>query len=107
MAFYAKLHKDLPVQTDSYRWYVPGLNRQWAALSKLDETTTPDIKEVLVPIILSLYKVFTGTTPMGVFQHLEATAKIFEKRGPSNCITGVAHQLFKAMRVTNVSISLS
>jgi hypothetical protein len=107
MTFYVKLHKDLPVQTGSYRWYVPGLNRQWAALSRLDETTTPDIKEVLVPIILSLYKVFTGTTPMSVFQHLAATAKIFEIRGPSNCITGVAHQLFKAMRVTNVSIPLS
>ena len=78
MAFYAKLHKDLPAQTDYYRWYVPGLNRQWAALPRLDETTTPDIQEVLVPIILSLYKVFTGTTPMSVFQHLAATAKIFE-----------------------------
>lgn len=44
---------------------------------------------------------------MSVFQHLAAAAKILEMRGPGNCITGVAHQLFKVMRVTNVSISLS
>jgi len=96
----------LIAQTDCYQWCISGLNRQRAALSGLDETATPDIEEVLVPTIVSLYEVFTSTTPVSVFQHLAAAVKILEMRGPHNYITGVAHQLFNAMRVANVSILL-
>ncbi|KAF2192981.1 hypothetical protein K469DRAFT_745399 [Zopfia rhizophila CBS 207.26] len=106
MAFYAQVHQDIAVLTDSYRWYIAGLNSQRKSLTNLDGNAIPNDVEVLVPIILGLYEVYAGTTPTSVFHHLAAATKILEMRGPRNCCSGVAYQLFKAMRVSDSHKSL-
>ena len=104
MAFYARLHQDTSVLTDSYRWYITSLSRQRIALSNLDTKAVPSHDILLVPIILAVYEVYAGTTPMSVFQHLTAASKILEMMGPRNCAAGVAHQLLRAMRVSDVIV---
>jgi hypothetical protein len=103
MAFYAKLHKDVSVLVDSYRWYTKSLNNQRALLSKLGKDSMPNDEEVLAPLVLGLYEVYAGTTPTSVFQHLTAAMRILEMRGPHNCTTGVPFSLFRALRVSDVS----
>jgi hypothetical protein len=104
MAFYAKLHKDVSVLVDSYKWYIKSLNTQRMLLSKLGEDAIPNDEEVLVPLVLGLYEIYAGTSPTGVFQHLTAAMRILEMRGPQNCTTGVTFSLFRALRVSDVSI---
>ena len=103
MAFYANVHGDPAIMVDSYRWYTLSLNGQRLALSKMDGSRIPGDDEVLVPLVLGLYEVYAGTTPTNVFQHLTASVKIIEMRGPQNCSSGVTFPLFKAMRVSDVS----
>ena len=105
MAFYARLHQNFSVLTDSYRWYIASLHRQRLSLSNLDSRCAPDNNSVLVPIILGVYEVYAGTTPMSVFQHLTAASKILEMIGPRNCALGVAHQLLRALRVSDVNVN--
>ncbi|KAF2472315.1 uncharacterized protein BDR25DRAFT_283707 [Lindgomyces ingoldianus] len=106
MAFYSQVHQDVSVLTDSYRWYMKGLNYQRQSISSLDGNSIPSDDAVLVPIILGLYEVYAGTTPTSVFHHLAAATKILQMRGPSNCSSGVSLQLFKAMRVSDAHKSL-
>ncbi|KAF2117031.1 hypothetical protein BDV96DRAFT_644466 [Lophiotrema nucula] len=101
MAFYAQVHQEPSILTDSYRWYTMSLNTQRAALSKLDRDAIPDEEELLVPIILGLYEVYAGTTPTSVFQHLTAATRIFALRGPRNMASGVANTLLKAIRISD------
>jgi hypothetical protein len=102
MAFYAKVHGDVPILVDSYKWYTISLNIQRIALSKFNGSTIPTDEECLVPIILGLYEVYAGTTPTSVFSHLTAATKIVEMRGPRNCSSGVSLPLFRALRVSDV-----
>lgn len=102
MAFYARVHQDPAVLTDSYRWYITSLNRQRVSLSRLDSEKIPGQEHVLVPIILGVYEVYAGTTPMSVFQHLTAASNVLEMIGPRNCASGLAHQLLRALRVSDV-----
>lgn len=106
MAFYARVHHDTSVLTDSFRWYITSLNRQRMSLSKLDSRTVPGHVHILVPIIFGVYEVYAGTTPMSVFQHLTAASKVLEMIGPRNCASGLANQLFRAMRVSDVISAL-
>ncbi|KAF2732488.1 hypothetical protein EJ04DRAFT_565947 [Polyplosphaeria fusca] len=101
MAFYAQVHQDAAILTDSYRWYTRSLTSQRQALSRLGKNAIPDDEEILVPIILGLYEVYAGTTPTSVFQHLTAATRIFQLRGPSSCITGVGHVLLRAIRTSD------
>ncbi|ORY10951.1 hypothetical protein BCR34DRAFT_484896 [Clohesyomyces aquaticus] len=100
MAFYGKVHQDMAVLTDSYKWYVKGLNYQRQSIQSLDPRSIPSDDDILVPIILALYEVFAGTTPMSVFHHLAAATKILDMKGPANCTSTVSSTLFKAMRVS-------
>lgn len=101
MAFYATVHRDTTILVDSYRWYTMSLNCQRLALARLGSDAIPTSEEMLVPIILSLYEVWAGTTSTSLWHHLSAATKIIELRGPKNC-TGVAFPIFKAMRVSDV-----
>jgi len=103
MAFYATLHRDTTILVDSFKWYTMSLNSQRHSLAKLGSHSIPAPEEMLVPIILSLYEVYAGTTTTSMWHHLAAAAKILELRGPSNC-KGLAFPLFKALRVSEVSI---
>jgi hypothetical protein len=71
------------------------------SLSRLDAQKIPGHEHVLVPIILGVYEVYAGTTPMSVFQHLTAACKVLEMIGPRNCASGLPHQLLRAMRVSD------
>ncbi|KAJ4349654.1 uncharacterized protein N0V89_008271 [Didymosphaeria variabile] len=102
MAFYAAVHRDTTILVDSYRWYTMSLNCQRQSLARLPANTIPDAEEILVPIILSIYEAYAGTTTTSMWPHMAAAAKIVELRGPTNC-TGITSTLFKIMRVSDVS----
>jgi hypothetical protein len=104
MAFYAKVHGEATILADSYRWYTKSLHSQRLALSKLTADTIPNEEECLVPIILGLYEVYAGTSSTTVFHHLTAATKLFAMRGPQNCSSGPSFDLFKALRVSDVSL---
>lgn len=102
MAFYAAVHRDTTILVDSYRWYTMSLNCQRQSLTRLGANSIPDAEEILVPIILSIYEAYAGTTTTSMWPHMAAAAKIIELRGPSNC-KGMTSTLFKIMRVSDVS----
>jgi len=106
MAFYAVIHRDTTILVDSYRWYTMSLTCQRQSLARLGANSVPEAEEILVPIILSIYEVYAGTTTTSIWPHLEAAAKIIQLRGPANC-TGIMSTLFKVMRVSDVSPPLS
>jgi hypothetical protein len=103
MAFYATLHRDTTILVDSFKWYTMSLNSQRRSLAKMGTDSIPAPEEMIVPIILSLYEVYAGTTTTSMWHHLAAASKILELRGPENC-KGMAFPLFKAMRVSAVCI---
>ncbi|KAK7184008.1 hypothetical protein DPSP01_010466 [Paraphaeosphaeria sporulosa] len=100
MAFYAAVHRDTTILVDSYRWYTMSLNCQRQSLARLSSTRIPDAEEILVPIILSIYEAYAGTTTTSMWPHMAAAAKIIELRGPTNC-TGITATLFRIMRVSD------
>jgi hypothetical protein len=102
MAFYAKIHRDVSILVESYRWYTMSLNAQRLSLARFDGSSVPTDEDVLVPTILGLYEVYAGTAPGNVFQHLTAATKILDMRGPKNCRSGVASPLFLGIRVSDV-----
>ncbi|KAF1962706.1 hypothetical protein CC80DRAFT_499046 [Byssothecium circinans] len=104
MAFYATVHRDPTILVDSYRWYTISLNCQRKSLDNLGADSIPSDEEILVPVILSLYEVFAGTTTTSIWHHLKASTNIIAMRGPKN-ITGSIYPLFKAMRVSEANIS--
>ncbi|KAF2802303.1 uncharacterized protein BDZ99DRAFT_483037 [Mytilinidion resinicola] len=106
MAFYGQAHQDVSVMTDSYRWYSTGLALQRGCISDLEESHIPGIEEVIVPMVMSLYEVVASTTQTSVFHHLDAASNVLNMRGPTNCTTGLPHQLLKVMRVTSANVSL-
>ncbi|KAF2269638.1 hypothetical protein CC78DRAFT_612010 [Lojkania enalia] len=101
MAFYAQVHQNTSILADSHRWYTKSLNCQRLALSRLNKNSIPDEEELFVPIILGLYEVYAGTSPASVFQHLTASTRIFQMRGPKNCSSGPAHILLRAIRISD------
>lgn len=105
MAFYAVVHRDTTVLVDSYRWYIVSLNCQRRSLARLPNGKIPNTEEILVPIILSIYETYAGTTTTSIWPHLAAAAKFLELRGPDNC-NGVTSTLFKIMRVSDVRVQL-
>jgi hypothetical protein len=105
MAFYATLHRDTTILVDSFKWYTMSLHSQRQSLAKMGSHTIPASEDMIVPIILSLYEVYAGTTTTSMWHHLAAATKILELRGPSNC-KGMAFPLFKAMRVSEVSSNM-
>ncbi|KAK3214917.1 hypothetical protein GRF29_19g1617574 [Pseudopithomyces chartarum] len=100
MAFFAVVHKDSTILVDSYRWYTMSLNCQRQSLARIGANSIPDAEEILVPIILSIYEAYAGTTTTSIWPHMAAAAKIIEMRGPTNC-TGITSTLFKIMRVSD------
>lgn len=104
MAFYAKIHGEVQILVDSYRWYTKSLHTQRKALLTLGGQTIPTDEEVLVPIVLALYEIYAGTAPTSVFHHMNAATRILDMRGPRNCSSGVSYPLFKALRISDVSL---
>jgi hypothetical protein len=102
MAFYAKLHHDPSILVDSWRWYSVSLSAQRMSIARLRGDIIPEEGEVLVPLILSLYEVYVGSTASGAMIHLAAAAKMMNLRGPSNCKTGAIWPLFKGIRNADV-----
>jgi hypothetical protein len=102
MAFFAKMHHDQSILVDSWRWYSASLSVQRTSLSKLKNDEIPEEGEVLVPLILSLYELYCGSTASGSMIHLNAAARILNLRGPSNCKTGAIWPLFKGIRNAEV-----
>ncbi|KAF2638645.1 hypothetical protein P280DRAFT_404355 [Massarina eburnea CBS 473.64] len=105
MAFYATVHRDTTVLVDSYRWYTLSLNSQRNSLYRLGPNSIPSNEDILVPVILSLYEVFAGTTTTSIWQHLGAAVKIIAMRGPKKC-KGSSFALFKAMRVSDAHVCM-
>ncbi|PVI00830.1 hypothetical protein DM02DRAFT_493388, partial [Periconia macrospinosa] len=105
MAFYATVHHDPAILVDSFRWYTMSLNCQRQSLDRLGVDVIPTEEEILVPIILSLYEVFAGTTTTSIWHHLSAAIRIIAMRGPQNC-RGVTFPMFKAMRVSDAHLSI-
>lgn len=105
MAFFAKIHNDPTILVDSFRWYTVSLNAQRQSLARLHKPgQIPDDEEILVPIILGLYEVYAGTTSNSVLHHVVAACEIIKMRGPENCKSGIVWPMFKAMRVSDVSL---
>lgn len=102
MAYYAKMYHDPSILLDSWRWYGVSLNAQRRSIEGLKDGEIPEEGEVLVPLILSLYEVYCGTTTQGAMIHLQAAAKMMVMRGPSNCRTGAVWPLFKGVRNAEV-----
>lgn len=102
MAYYAKMYHDPSILLDSWRWYSVSLNAQRRSIEGLKGGEIPEEGEVLVPLILSLYEVYCGTTAKGAMIHLQAAAKMMVMRGPSNCRTGAVWPLFKGVRNAEV-----
>ncbi|KAF1970043.1 hypothetical protein BU23DRAFT_557207 [Bimuria novae-zelandiae CBS 107.79] len=100
MAFYAVVHRDTTILVDSYRWYNMSLNCQRLSLARLGSNNIPDPDEILVPIILSIYEAYAGTTETSIWPHMAAASKLIELRGSANC-TGITSTLFKIMRVSD------
>jgi hypothetical protein len=106
MAFYAKLHHDPSILVDSWRWYSVSLNAQRMSIANLKSDEIPEEGEVLVPLILTLYEVYCGTSASGAMIHLGAAAKMMNMRGPANCKTGAIWPLFKGIRNADVSADM-
>ncbi|KAH7381479.1 hypothetical protein DE146DRAFT_681955 [Phaeosphaeria sp. MPI-PUGE-AT-0046c] len=98
MAYYAKMYHDPSILLDSWRWYSVSLNAQRMSIAKLKDDEIPEEGEVLVPLIMSLYEVYCGTTTKGAMIHMQAAAKMMVLRGPSNCRTGAVWPIFKGVR---------
>jgi hypothetical protein len=107
MVFYAKTHHDPGILVDSWRWYSVSLSAQRTSLARLKDDEIPEEGEVLVPLILSLYELYCGSTASGSMIHLNAAARILNMRGPENCHTGAIWPLFKGIRNTEVPLTTS
>ena len=105
MVHYGVITANMPVQTEAYRWYAKALKGQrivvqkdWQSLS----SRMPAGEEVLPPILFALFELVTLTTPTGFAEHIVAAAALLQLRKPENCQDGLAHLLFRTVRISLV-----
>ena len=105
MVHYGVITANMPVQTEAYRWYAKALKGQrivvqkdWQGLSG----RMPAGEEVLPPILFALFELVTLTTPTGFAEHIVAAAALLQLRKPENCQDGLAHLLFRTVRISLV-----
>lgn len=113
MAYHTKRNPHPGAEGIARQWYVASLSCHRAFLcatseQKLDDLKygrlIPGVEELLIPIFLCLFEMFSTSTPAAVLQHRAACCRVLEIMGPENCQEGVSHQVFKSMRLSDACL---
>jgi hypothetical protein len=107
MVHYGVVTVNVSIQTAAYRWYAKALQGQRTFLQKgrlVLSRTMPTAEEILSPVVLTLFELVSSTTPTGWIEHILGSATMLQLRKPENCQTGLAHLLFRSLRVSVVSL---
>jgi hypothetical protein len=117
MAFYGSLVNDESIQIEACKWYARGLVGQRSQISGLEagltgsadpggaavaEVNIPSEEAICTSIMLGYFEISCSTTPLGWFQHIQGAARLLEMRGPQNCQIGIAHRMFRTVRLNMV-----
>ncbi|KAK9368828.1 hypothetical protein V1509DRAFT_31217 [Lipomyces kononenkoae] len=95
---------DTAMQMEACKWYVAGLKSQQQELLRLEELAVSE-EEVCATMLLSFYETIRSTSSEAWMYHMRASSKLVELRGPEGYRTGLAHELFRALRLYMVYVS--
>ncbi|KAK9240075.1 hypothetical protein V1525DRAFT_266269 [Lipomyces kononenkoae] len=100
------LKGDTAIQMEACRWYVAGLESQQQELLRLKEAAVSE-GEVCATMLLSFYETIRSTSSDAWMYHMRASSRLVELGGPEGYRTGLAHELFRALRLYMVYVSTS
>ncbi|KAK9342024.1 hypothetical protein V1522DRAFT_417488 [Lipomyces starkeyi] len=89
---------DRAIQMEACRWYVAGLESQQQELLRLKESCASE-GEICATMLLSFYETIRSTSSEAWMYHMSASSRLVELRGPEGYRTGLAHELFCALRL--------
>ncbi|KAK9320867.1 hypothetical protein V1517DRAFT_328194 [Lipomyces orientalis] len=103
MVLCGSLVGDKAIQMEACRWYVAGLESQKNELLRLKKVVSDGA--ICATMLLSFYETIHSTSSEAWMYHMCASSRLMELRGPDGCGSGLAHELFCALRLYMVYVS--
>ncbi|KAK9427778.1 hypothetical protein V1505DRAFT_379044 [Lipomyces doorenjongii] len=103
MVLCGSLVHDKAIQMEACRWYVAGLESQRNELLRLKKVVSDGA--ICATMLLAFYESIRSTSSEAWMHHMCASSRLVELRGPEACETGLAHELFCALRLYMVYVS--
>ena len=107
--FYGISRQDIRARTTAHYWYEVSLSSHRNQLQGLAGHDGQTMISGLIScsLVLALFEVISSTEPSGSFHHYAAAATLLEMVGPTNCQSGMMHQMFRTIRLNAVSQHIS
>ncbi|KAJ8101609.1 hypothetical protein POJ06DRAFT_222156 [Lipomyces tetrasporus] len=103
MVLCGSLEGDKAIQLEACRWYLAGLESQQKELLRLKKAVSDGA--ICATMLLSFYESIRSTSSEAWMYHMCASSRLVELRGPEGWGTGLAHELFCALRLYMVYVS--
>ncbi|KAK9483565.1 hypothetical protein V1527DRAFT_413098 [Lipomyces starkeyi] len=103
MVLCGSLVGDKAIQMEACRWYVAGLESQQKELLRLKKVVSDGA--ICATMLLAFYETIRSTSSEAWMYHMCASSRLVELRGPEDCGTGLAHELFCVLRLYMVYVS--
>ncbi|TFA98783.1 hypothetical protein CCMA1212_009323 [Trichoderma ghanense] len=119
LLYHAVTNHDNRAKVAAVRWYLAGLQSYRTTVlgpkpKKVMAASVPkeavgseglsilEIAEICVPIMFSFYEALQGASSDAELLHHAAATEMLERRGPENCVCGLAHSVMRSLRVREV-----
>ncbi|PNP56996.1 hypothetical protein THARTR1_02838 [Trichoderma harzianum] len=123
LLYHAVTNNDIRAKIAAVRWYIAGIQTYRATILKTpakktlpapvsEEAQAPkepciaEIAEICVPIMFSFYEALQGRSSDAELLHHAAATEMLEKRGPEQCVSGLAHSVMRSLRVREAFYSI-
>lgn len=123
LLYHAVTNNDIRAKLAAVRWYIAGIQTYRATILKSPaknilptpvseetqaskEPCIAEIAEICVPIMFSFYEALQGGSSDAELLHHAAATEMLEKRGPEQCVSGLAHSVMRSLRVREAFYSI-
>ncbi|KAK4082767.1 uncharacterized protein Triagg1_1657 [Trichoderma aggressivum f. europaeum] len=123
LLYHAVTNNDIRAKIAAVRWYIAGIQTYRATILKSPakkslptpvseetqaskEPCIAEIAEICVPIMFSFYEALQGGSSDAELLHHAAATEMLEKRGPEQCVSGLAHSVMRSLRVREAFYSI-
>ncbi|KAL7915445.1 hypothetical protein GGI35DRAFT_436873 [Trichoderma velutinum] len=123
LLYHAVTNNDIRAKIAAVRWYIAGIQTYRATVltsptNKILSAPVPEdsqapkepsiseIAEICVPIMFSFYEALQGGSSDAELLHHAAATEMLEKRGPEQCVNGLAHSVMRSLRVREAFYSI-
>ncbi|KAH0533385.1 hypothetical protein TsFJ059_001965 [Trichoderma semiorbis] len=123
LLYHAVTNNDIRAKIAAVRWYIAGIQTYRATILKSPAKKTlpapvpeaaqgskepciAEIAEICVPIMFSFYEALQGGGSNAELLHHAAATEMLEKRGPEQCVSGLAHSVMRSLRVREAFYSI-